>query len=142
MKPSTLGLEGKDCSNNRGMGKAAATTFTREGATLVLTVRRANEGEAVAAGLREEGAEATFMQADVKKEEDIRNLVDVAVKKYGRIDVVFNNAGTDGQFTPFTDTNVKGKIRHTVKAIRFEDINENINLLRDGEIVGRAVIKY
>jgi NAD(P)-dependent dehydrogenase (short-subunit alcohol dehydrogenase family) len=124
------------------MGKAAATTFAREGATLVLAVRRANEGEAVAAGLREEGAQATFMQADVKKEEDIRNLLDVAVKKYGRIDVVFNNAGTDGQFTPFTDTNVKGKIRHTVKTIRFEDINENINLLRDGEIVGHAVIKY
>lgn len=74
------------------MGKAAATTFTREGATLVLAVRRAKEGEVVAAGLREEGAEATFMQADVKTEEDIRNLLDVAVKKYGRIDVVFNNA--------------------------------------------------
>jgi propanol-preferring alcohol dehydrogenase len=36
----------------------------------------------------------------------------------------------------------QGKIRHTIKAIRFEDINENLDLLRAGEVVGRAVVKY
>lgn len=86
-----------------GMGKAAATAFAREGARLVLAARRGDEGASVAHAARALGAEAVFLRADVTLEDDIRRVVDEAVSRYGRIDVAFNNAGTEGLAAPLAE---------------------------------------
>ncbi len=150
---STFGLEGKVVvitGASSGMGEAAARAFAREGAKLVLGARRKKEGEAVAAALIKEGAEATFAQVDVRKEEEIQNLLGVAVKKYGKIDIAFNNAGTDGDFTPFTeqtnenydniiDTNVKGvfwSMKHEIELMLKQGHGVIINNASMGSFIG------
>jgi NAD(P)-dependent dehydrogenase (short-subunit alcohol dehydrogenase family) len=96
---NTFGLKGKSVvvtGASSGMGKAAALAFAREGARLVLTARRKEEGEAVAHAARELGAEAVFVRSDVTEEADIQRVVSEAVRRYGRLDIAFNNAGTEG----------------------------------------------
>jgi NAD(P)-dependent dehydrogenase (short-subunit alcohol dehydrogenase family) len=73
-----------------GIGKRTAEMFHAEGAVVIMGARREKEGRALEAAL---GARAHFLPADVTKEADVKALVDFAVSKYGRLDVIFNNAG-------------------------------------------------
>ena len=77
-----------------GLGRATAVRFVAEGATVVLVGRRAELGQSIAAEL---GASASFVQADVSVEADVAALISGAVARFGRIDVLFNNAGGPGQ---------------------------------------------
>jgi len=86
-----------------GIGRATALAFARENARLIVSGRREAEGQALAEELRSLGAEAEFVTADVRKEEDVRNLVDKTVARFGRLDVAVNNAGTEGQPGPLTE---------------------------------------
>lgn len=86
-----------------GIGEAAAYAFAALGCKLVLGARRQSEGEAVAAKIRAEGGEAIFVQTDVLQESDIARLVATAVQSFGRLDVAFNNAGTEGEFSPLIE---------------------------------------
>ena|SRR5437016_931552 len=78
-----------------GIGRAAAIIFAQEVAHIVVSGRRDKEGEALVAELQGLGAEAIFVRTDVRKDEDVRNLVDQTVKRFGRLDIAVNNAGTD-----------------------------------------------
>jgi len=78
-----------------GIGKATAYAFAKEGAKVFFCGRRTNLGEANAREIQAFGGEATYMQADVRKEDDVRNFIKGCVKKYGRIDIAFNNAGIE-----------------------------------------------
>lgn len=80
-----------------GIGRATAFSFARAGARLVVSGRRAAQGAALEAELREVGAEAFFVQADVRRDEDVRHLVDETVARFGRLDIAVNNAGTEGR---------------------------------------------
>lgn len=114
-----------------GIGAAAARVFAREGATVVLTGRREERLAAVAGELRESGAEASYIVADVSRPEAARSAVAFAVEKYGRLDAAFNNAGIGGDRTPLhlmsddvydtiMDTNVRGVwncLRHEIAAM-------------------------
>ena len=102
-----------------GIGRAAATAFARQGAAVVVSGRRDEEGKALAAELRELGAEAEYIRADVSVEDDVRALVDGTVETFGRLDVAVNNAGFTGSRGPLAtqtleaynavfDTNVRG----------------------------------
>jgi NAD(P)-dependent dehydrogenase (short-subunit alcohol dehydrogenase family) len=88
-----------------GIGKATAIAFAQEGAKVVVSGRRAPEGERVADEIRAAGGDATFVRADVAKEADVKNLVEQTVAKYGRLDVAFNNAGVEhgGAAADFTE---------------------------------------
>ena len=86
-----------------GIGEAAAYAFAALGSKVVLGARRQSEGEAVAAKIRAEGGEAIFVQTDVLQESDIARLVATAVQSFGRLDVAFNNAGTEGEFSPLIE---------------------------------------
>jgi NAD(P)-dependent dehydrogenase (short-subunit alcohol dehydrogenase family) len=79
-----------------GIGRAAAVIFAKEGAHVVVSGRRDKEGRELAAELQALGAEAIFVRSDVRNEDDVRNLVDQTVKRFGRLDVAVNNAGTEG----------------------------------------------
>src|SRR6202041_1835051 len=86
-----------------GIGRATALAFARDGARLVVSGRRDEAGNALAKELRDLGAEADFVRADVRREDDVRNLVDQTVARFGRLDVAVNNAGTEGNPGPLTE---------------------------------------
>lgn len=76
-----------------GIGKAAALLFADEGADLVLTGRRSGLGKTVEAECRQRGVRCVFVEADHSKLEDCQRVVDVALKEFNQIDILFNNAG-------------------------------------------------
>jgi len=86
-----------------GIGHATARAFAEEGARIVVSGRREEAGQALAKELRALGAEAEYVQADVRHEDDVRNLVDQTVARFGRLDVAVNNAGTEGKTGPVTE---------------------------------------
>jgi len=104
-----------------GIGRATAIAFSREGAHVVVCGRHDDAGNALVTELRAVGAEAEYIRADVRHEDDVRGLVDRTVKRFGRLDVAVNNAGTEGKPGPVTeqtaesyastfDTNVLGTL--------------------------------
>lgn len=76
-----------------GIGEATARLFGREGASVVITGRRAELGQAVVAQIEAEGGRAAFIPADHTRPEDCRRVVETVVADFGRLDILFNNAG-------------------------------------------------
>src|SRR5580700_11016645 len=104
-----------------GIGRATALAFGKEGAQVVVSGRRDGEGQKLVSEIREAGAEAEFIRADVRNEQEVRNLINKTVARFGRLDVAVNAAGTEGQPGPVTeqsaesyaatfDTNVLGTL--------------------------------
>src|ERR1700734_2934131 len=104
-----------------GIGRAAAIAFARDGARIVISGRRDEAGQKLVAELRDIGAEAEYWHTDVRHDDDVRNLVDKTIARFGRLDVAVNNAGTEGKPGPVTeqtaesyaatfDTNVLGTL--------------------------------
>jgi len=89
-----------------GIGRASALAFAREGARVVVSGRREKEGQEVVAAIRKAGGEASFVKADVSNERDVRALVDETVKRHGRLDVAFNNAGVEEVVGPTHEKSV------------------------------------
>jgi meso-butanediol dehydrogenase / (S,S)-butanediol dehydrogenase / diacetyl reductase len=87
-----------------GIGKATALRFADEGAALVITGRRAALGKTVETECRQRGVRCVFVEADHTKLEDCRRVVDTALKEFGRIDILFNNAGIVTSGTADTTT--------------------------------------
>jgi NAD(P)-dependent dehydrogenase (short-subunit alcohol dehydrogenase family) len=125
-----------------GIGRATALAFARKGAKVVVAGRRDEAGKALATELRALGSEAEFINADVRKEDDVRALVDKTVARFGRLDVAVNNAGTEGQVGPITDqtaesfaatfeTNVLGVVlsmKHEVRVMQAQGSGSIINI--------------
>src|SRR5277367_3011051 len=125
-----------------GIGRAAAVAFAKKGAQVVVAGRRDEAGKALVAELHSLGAEAEFINTDVRKDDDVRALVDKTVARFGRLDVAVNNAGTEGQPSPITDqtaesfaatfeTNVLGVIlsmKHEVRAMQKQGEGSIINI--------------
>jgi len=125
-----------------GIGRATALAFASEGARLVVSGRHADAGKALVEELRGRGVEAEFVEADVRKEDEVRALIDRAVARFGRIDVAVNNAGTEGQPGPLTaqsaesyaatfDTNVLGTVlslKHELRVMGPQGGGSIINL--------------
>ena len=86
-----------------GIGRAAAVSFAKAGHRVVVSGRKPDAGQALVSELRSLGAEAEFVQADVRREDDVRALVDQTVARFGHIDVAVNNAGTEGRPSPIAD---------------------------------------
>ena len=125
-----------------GIGRAAAVAFAKKGAKVAVAGRRDEAGKALVKELRSLGSEAEFINADVRKEGDVRALVDKTVALFGRLDVAVNNAGTEGQVGPITDqtaesyaatfdTNVLGVIlsmKHEVRVMEKQGSGSIINI--------------
>ena len=76
-----------------GIGEATAIALAKEGAKLVLGARSEDRLESIAKKIKDDGSEVDFLQTDVTKNEDLKNLVEVAIRKFGKLDVLVNNAG-------------------------------------------------
>src|ERR1700716_2965183 len=125
-----------------GIGRAAAVAFAKKGAKVVVAGRRDEAGRALVKHVRAFGAEAEFISADVREEDDVRALVDKTVARFGRLDVTVNNAGTEGQVGPITDqtaesyaatfdTNVLGvllSMKHEVRVMQGQSSGSSINI--------------
>ena len=83
-----------------GIGRATAIAFAREGAKVVIGDRNVQRGEETVSMIRDAGGKANFRRADVVVAGDVKALVDHAVTTYGRLDIAFNNAGTEGDVKP------------------------------------------
>src|SRR6201984_2120243 len=135
-----------------GIGRAAAEVFAQEGARIVVSGRRDKEGQDLVAELQKLGAEAIFVRSDVRKDEDVRNLVDQTVKRFGRLDVAVNNAGTEGTPGPVTeqtaetyaatfDTNVLGTLlsmKHELRVMLPQGSGSIVNVSSAYGSVGAA----
>ena len=125
-----------------GIGRATALAFAHEGARLVVSGRREAEGKALEAELQRLGAEAAFMVADVRHEDDVRHVVDQTIARFGRLDVAVNTAGTEGQPGPVLeqtaesyaatfDTNVLGTLlsmKHELRVMLAQGRGSIINV--------------
>ena len=80
-----------------GIGKEAALLFAKEGAKVVVSGRTEDAGQRVAQEINASGGKASFIRADVSKAHEVKNLVEETVNIYGKLDVLFNNAGTSSQ---------------------------------------------
>ncbi len=86
-----------------GIGRATAELFGREGARVVVADLSVEGGEATVEAIRELGGDAIFVQADVSSASDVRKMVDATTQAYGRLDVLFNNAGLPMGATPIEE---------------------------------------
>src|ERR1700704_196636 len=86
-----------------GIGRATAVAFAHEGARVVVSGRHDDEGQKLASELRKLGTEAEFYRTDVRHEEEVKNLVDQTIARFGRLDIAVNNAGTEGTPGPAAD---------------------------------------
>lgn len=125
-----------------GIGRATALAFAREGARLVVSGRRDEVGHALVDELRKLGAEAEYIRADVRKDDEMKYLVDWTLDRFGRLDVAVNNAGTEGKPGPVTeqtaesyaatfDTNVLGTVlsmKHELRAMQAQGHGAVINV--------------
>jgi NAD(P)-dependent dehydrogenase (short-subunit alcohol dehydrogenase family) len=86
-----------------GMGHAAAILFAQQGAHVVLADLNVKGGEAAAAEASQAGPKCVFQRTDVAQEADVKALIDRAVGEFGKLDILFNNAGIGGAVGPLED---------------------------------------
>ncbi len=90
-----------------GIGRATALLFAREGARVVVADWDKSGGSRIAEEIVEAGGEAVFVRTDVSQADDVRSLINAAVEAYGRLDVLFNNAGVEGELVPTADCSLE-----------------------------------
>ena len=86
-----------------GIGRAAATRFAEEGASVVAADVDADVGSQTVEIIRDAGGEATFVETDVSDRADVEAMVETAVDRYGGLDFAFNNAGIEGRNDSLVD---------------------------------------
>ncbi|MGH6763731.1 MAG: SDR family oxidoreductase [Phyllobacterium sp.] len=90
-----------------GIGRAAAELFAREGAAVVLSGRRQAELDQTVRFVKDAGGRAVAVSGDVRSEAHAKELVDVAVKEFGGLDIAFNNAGSSGAWGAVSDLSLE-----------------------------------
>jgi len=125
-----------------GIGRATALAFAEKGAQMVVSGRREAVGKTLVEELRKLGAEAEFIAADVRKDADMKALIDGTVARFGRLDAAVNNAGTEGKPGPVSeqtaesyadtfDTNVLGTLlamKHELRVMQAQGSGSIVNI--------------
>jgi NAD(P)-dependent dehydrogenase (short-subunit alcohol dehydrogenase family) len=125
-----------------GIGRAAAVAFARQGAMVAVAGRHDEAGVQLVTELRAFGSEAEFIKTDVRREDDVRVMIDKTVERFGRLDVAVNNAGTEGTPGPVTeqtpesyaavfDTNVLGVLlcmKHELRVMQAQGFGNVVNV--------------
>jgi NAD(P)-dependent dehydrogenase (short-subunit alcohol dehydrogenase family) len=125
-----------------GIGRATALAFAREAHPIVVAGRHDEAGQKLEAELRALGTEAEFVRADVRHEDEVENLVDRTIARFGRLDAAVNCAGTEGIPGPVTnqtadsyaatfDTNVLGTLlsmKHELRVMLAQGSGSIVNV--------------
>ena len=132
-----------------GLGEAAARHLAAQGATVVLGARRADRIEALAAELTAAGHKARAVVTDVTDREQVRNLVDTAVREFGRIDVMLNNAGLMplaplerlkvDEWDRMIDVNIKGVLYGIAAALPHMKERKSGHIINVSSVYGHVV---
>ena len=86
-----------------GIGRAAALLFAKEGAKVVVADFAPQGGHETVKMIKEAGGQAVFVEVNVSKSADVQKMIKSAVDTYGRLDIMFNNAGIQGKFIMTAD---------------------------------------
>ena len=134
-----------------GLGRALAESFAQAGADVVVSARSADALEAVAAGLREFGAQALAIPADVTQQDQVESLIEQTVKHFGRLDVLVNNVGrsaraavldvTPEDFQNLFDLNFLGAVRCTRAAAPYL-MQARGHIVNIGSLSGKSASRY
>src|SRR6202048_3274258 len=140
-----------------GIGRATAVAFAREGARVVVSGRHDDEGQELAKELRNLGTEAEFVRTDVRHEEEVKNLIDKIIARFGRLDIAVNNAGTVGtpgsaadvtpeSYQAIFDTNVLGVLlcmKYEIRAMLSQSKGSIVNISSSyGKVGGPTAAVY
>jgi len=140
-----------------GIGRASALAFAKGGSRIVVSGRHEEAGQELAKELRALGAEAEFIRADVRRDDEVRELVDRTVARFGRLDAAVNNAGTEGHPGPVTeqsadsyaatfDTNVLGTLlsmKHELRVMQSQCSGSIVNISSTyGDLGARGASVY
>ena len=142
---------------NSGIGEKAAELFAKEGAKVVISARRAEQLEAVADRIRENGGEVLAIPCDISDPETCRQVVEKTVEKYGTVDILVNNAGvldagldaiekvSDEVINRLVDTNTKGTLymtRETAKVLMAKKGGSIVNVASVAGYCGNGGAAY
>uniref|UniRef100_F4C2W3 3-oxoacyl-(Acyl-carrier-protein) reductase n=1 Tax=Sphingobacterium sp. (strain 21) TaxID=743722 RepID=F4C2W3_SPHS2 len=132
-----------------GLGKATAQLLSKEGAILVLAARRAERIEKLANTIRENGGEALAVPTDVSNATQVQNLVDTAVKEFGKIDVMLNNAGVMPlsaledrrihEWERMIDVNIKGVLYGIAAALPYMKEQKSGHFINVSSVAGHKI---
>jgi NAD(P)-dependent dehydrogenase (short-subunit alcohol dehydrogenase family) len=140
-----------------GIGRATAQAFAHEGARVVVSGRHEDKGQKLAAELRNLGTEAEFVPTDVRHEEEVKNLVDRIIARFGRLDIAVKNAGTVGtpglaadvtpeSYQAIFDTNVLGvllSMKYEIRAMLRQGKGSIVNISSShGKVGGLTAAVY
>lgn len=92
---------------NSGIGKATAYAFAKEGAKVIICGRDSQKGKLVVDESKVNGWVVDFVAIDISNADDVKKMIEQIVKKYGRIDIAFNNAGVDGDVAKTVDCSIE-----------------------------------
>jgi NADP-dependent 3-hydroxy acid dehydrogenase YdfG len=132
-----------------GLGEATARHLSAQGAKIVLGARRVERIQAIAAELTAAGGDAFAQSTDVTRQPEVKALVDAAVKRYGRIDVIINNAGLmphspleRAKFDDWNqtiDVNIKGVLYGIAAALPHMKQQKSGHIINVSSVAGRSV---
>jgi NADP-dependent 3-hydroxy acid dehydrogenase YdfG len=132
-----------------GIGEATARLLAQNGAKVVVGARRTERLEKLVEEIRQEGGEAAFRAVDVSDRQSVQGLIDFAVATYGRLDVLFNNAGTMplaplnavkvDEWEKIIDVNVKGVLYGIAAALPLMEAQGSGHILNTASTGAHAV---
>jgi len=136
-----------------GIGKATALVFAREGAKVMCSDINAEGAEAVARQIADTGGEAESIKVDVAKEAEVKEMVAQTVARWGRLDVLYNNAGigygmpvtqvTEEDWDRLMDINLKGVFfgcKHAIPEMLKNGGGSIVSTASDAGLVGTAML--
>jgi 3-oxoacyl-[acyl-carrier protein] reductase len=145
----TMSLAGQTAlvtGGSKGIGRAICLALAREGANVVITARHENEIKDTMDKLKAMNSESLAIQADVRSEEDVRRLISIIIDKFGRLDILINNAGvackkrledtTLEEYEKIMDTNLKGVFLCTKYAIPYIRESKNGKIINISSVGG------
>ncbi len=132
-----------------GLGEAAARLLSSQGANVVLGARRTDRIKALAKELTGHGGKALAIETDVTKASQVQHLVDAAVKTYGKIDVILNNAGIMPQspleqlkldeWDQMIDVNIKGVLYGIAAALPYMKKQKSGHIINVSSVAGHKI---